>query len=95
MSANIEQIKAMLERAGKTNLLQKQKIDLDKERLQLEDTPYLDEAAEEWCKTNNKGIALSADKKSHYLTEGKESFKAGAEVDGGTGIHKRRNCTSR
>ena len=39
----------------------------------------LDEAAEEWCKTNNKGIALSADKKSHYLTEGKESFKAGAE----------------
>ena len=38
MSANIEQIKAMLERAGKTNLLQKQKVDLDKERRQLEAT---------------------------------------------------------
>ena len=38
MSANIEQIKAMLERTGKTNLLQKQKVDLDKERLQLEAT---------------------------------------------------------
>ena len=35
MSANIEQIKAMLERTGKTN---KQKVDLDKERLQLEAT---------------------------------------------------------
>ena len=46
----------------------------------------LDEAAEEWCKTNNKGIALSADKKSHYLTEGKESFKAGAEWMAGQGI---------
>lgn len=39
----------------------------------------LDEAAEEWCKTNNKGIALSADKKSHYLAEGKDAFKAGAQ----------------
>lgn len=39
----------------------------------------LDEAAEEWCKINNKGIALSADKKSHYLAEGKDAFKAGAE----------------
>ena len=39
----------------------------------------LDEAAEEWCKTNNKGIALSADKKSHYLAEGCEAFKAGAK----------------
>jgi len=39
----------------------------------------LDDAAEEWCKTNNKGIALSADKKSHYLAEGKDAFKAGAE----------------
>ena len=39
----------------------------------------LDEAAEEWCKTNNKGIALSADRKSHYLTEGKDAFKRGAE----------------
>lgn len=39
----------------------------------------LDEAAEEWCKMNNKGIALSADKKSHYLAEGKDAFKAGAE----------------
>ena len=39
----------------------------------------LDEAAEEWCKTNNKGIALSADKKSHYLAEGKDAFKAGVE----------------
>ena len=38
MSANIEQIKAMLERTGKTNLLQKQKVDLDKEQLQLEST---------------------------------------------------------
>ena len=38
-----------------------------------------DEAAEEWCKTNNKGIALSADRKSHYLAEGKDAFKAGAE----------------
>ena len=39
----------------------------------------LEEAAEEWCKTNNKGIALSADKKSHYLAEGVDAFKAGAE----------------
>ena len=39
----------------------------------------IDEAAEEWCKTNNKGIAISADKKSHYLAEGKDAFKAGAE----------------
>lgn len=39
----------------------------------------LDEAAEEWCKRNNKGIALCGDKKSHYLTEGVDAFKAGAE----------------
>lgn len=44
-----------------------------------EPTSNLDEAAEEWCKTNNKGIALSADKKSHYLAEGVDAFKAGAE----------------
>lgn len=37
------------------------------------------DAAEEWCKTNNKGIALSSDKKSHYLVEGVDAFKAGAE----------------
>lgn len=36
MSANIEQIKAMLERMGKTNLPQKQKVDLNKEKIQLE-----------------------------------------------------------
>ena len=46
----------------------------------------LDEAAEEWCKTNNKGIALSADKKSHYLAEGKDAFKAGAEWMAGQGV---------
>lgn len=45
----------------------------------------LDEAAEEWCKMNNKGIALSADKKSHYLAEGKDAFKAGAEWMAGQG----------
>lgn len=45
----------------------------------------LDEAAEEWCKTNHKGIALSADKKSHYLAEGKDAFKAGAEWMAGQG----------
>ena len=38
MSANIEQIKATLERAGKTNLLHSEKVDLDKERFQLEAT---------------------------------------------------------
>ena len=38
MSANSKQIKAMLERAGKTNLLQNKKVDLNKERLQLEAT---------------------------------------------------------
>ena len=42
-------------------------------------TNYIDEAAEEWCKVNNKGIVLSADKESHYLAEGKDAFKAGAE----------------
>lgn len=39
----------------------------------------LEEAAEEWCKINNKGIALCADKKSHYLAEGVDAFIAGAE----------------
>lgn len=39
----------------------------------------LEEAADEWCKTNNKGIALCADKKSHYLAEGIDAFIAGAE----------------
>lgn len=46
----------------------------------------LDEAAEEWCKTNNKGIALSADKKSHYLADGMDAFIAGAEWMAGQGI---------
>lgn len=62
MSANIEQIKAMLERAGKTNLLQEQKVDLDKERLQLEATvnigkidKNLEEAAEEYSKKVSDG----------------------------------------
>lgn len=41
--------------------------------------PNLDEAAEKWCKENNKGIALCADGKSHYLAEGMDAFKAGAE----------------
>lgn len=49
------------------------------EKLQPSLPSDLDEAAEEWCKMNNKGIALSADKKSHYLAEGKDAFKAGAE----------------
>lgn len=40
MSANIKQIKKMFERIGKTNLLQKQKADLNKERLQLEATYF-------------------------------------------------------
>lgn len=39
----------------------------------------LDEAAIEWCKTNNKGVALCGDKKSHYLADGVNAFKAGAE----------------
>ena len=39
----------------------------------------LDEAAEKWCKENNKGIALCADKKFHYLAEGMDAFIAGAE----------------
>ena len=42
-------------------------------------TNYLEEAAEEWCKVNHKGIALCADKKSHYLAEGVDAFKAGAK----------------
>lgn len=57
----------------------------------------LEEAADEWCKTNNKGIALCADKKSHYLAEGIDAFIAGAEwqkakmmegaVEGFVGVH--------
>ena len=39
----------------------------------------LDDTAEKWCKENNKGIALCADKKSHYLADGMDAFKAGAE----------------
>ena len=39
----------------------------------------LDEAAIEWCKTNNKGVALCDDRKSHYLADGVNAFKAGAE----------------
>lgn len=39
----------------------------------------LDEAAEKWCEENNKGIALCDDKKSHYLADGMDAFKAGAE----------------
>lgn len=63
MSANIEQIKAMLERTGKTN---KQKTDLDKERLQLEAT-YLQKDRSKFVfpkflyarTTNNKTIDVS------------------------------------
>lgn len=39
----------------------------------------LDDAAEEWCKRNNKGIALCGDGKSHYLADGIDAFKACAE----------------
>ena len=39
----------------------------------------LDEASEKWCEENNKGIALCDDKKSHYLADGIDAFKAGAE----------------
>lgn len=39
----------------------------------------LDETAEKWCEENNKGIALCDDKKSHYLADGMDAFKAGAE----------------
>ncbi len=46
----------------------------------------LDEAAEEWCKRNNKGIALCADKKSHYLVDGIDAFKACAEWMAGQGV---------
>lgn len=46
---------------------------------ELRESEDLEEAAEEWCKTNNKGIALCADKKSHYLAEGIDAFIAGAE----------------
>lgn len=53
MSANIEQIKAMLERTGKTNLSQKQKVDLDKERLQLEATVNIE--------NTDKGLEEAAD----------------------------------
>ena len=45
----------------------------------VSDCHDLEEAADEWCKTNNKGIALCADKKSHYLAEGIDAFIAGAE----------------
>lgn len=41
--------------------------------------PDLDEAAENWCKESNKGIALCADRQSHYLADGMDAFKAGAE----------------
>lgn len=37
----------------------------------------LDEAAEEWCKANNKGKALCNDKRTHYLCDGEDAFKAG------------------
>ena len=39
----------------------------------------LDEAAIEWCKENNKGLALGGDRRTHYLCDGEEVFKAGAE----------------
>ena len=39
----------------------------------------LDDTAEKWCKENNKGISLCADKKSHYLADGMDAFKAGAK----------------
>lgn len=50
---------------------------ISKEQPSLPDN--LEEAAEKWCKENNKGIALCADKKSHYLADGMDAFKAGAE----------------
>ena len=56
------------------------------ERLHQSLPSNLDEAAEDWCKTNNKGIALSTDKKSHYLAEGEDAFKAGAEWMAGQGV---------
>ena len=58
---------------------------LENEETQPSLPSNLDEAAEEWCKTNNKGIALSADKKSHYLVEGTDAFKAGAKWMSGQG----------
>ena len=81
MSANIEQIKAMLERAGKTNLLQKQKVDLDKERLQLEaavNTDKIDnnleEAAEEYLQKVKAGFLRTLDHPT-----AKDCFIHGAE----------------
>lgn len=51
-----------------------------------EETRNLDEAAEEWCKANNKGLALGGDKRTHYLCDGEDAFKAGAEWMAGQGI---------
>lgn len=84
MSANIEQIKAMLERAGKTNLLQKQTIDLDKERLQLEATvnkekidKSLEEAAEEWSEEDEEMLEYVIDD----VNDAKQLFATKEAID--------------
>ena len=62
--------------------------EIQKELSQPPPPSNLDEAAEEWRKRNNKGIALCADKKSHYLVDGIDAFKAGAEWMAEQGVTK-------
>ena len=74
----------MLERTGKTNLSQEQKVDLDKERLQLEATLYLDKAAEEYEKyamEDYDEICVNEDGSECPVLkcDFKDAFKAGAE----------------
>ena len=92
MSANIEQIKAMLERMGKTNFIQKQKVDLDKERFQLEgikgnleEIPSnvgLEKAAEKYA--DKHGFRVPYDGSNNFYDDvdvkaSLEGFKAGAK----------------
>lgn len=54
----------------------------------------LDEAAEEQCKANNKELALGGDKRTHYLCDGEDSFKAGVEWMAGQGASFREEVCS-
>ena len=76
MSANSEQIKAMLERAGKTNLLQKQKVDLDKEQLQFEATvKSLEKAAEEYLQQDHQEVDFAEEIKTLSQSDEWEQMK--------------------
>ena len=76
MSANSEQIKAMLERAGKTNLLQKQKVDLDKEQLQFEATvKSLEKAAEEYLQQDYQEVDFAEEIKTLSQSDEWEQMK--------------------